>query len=68
MILKYQDLCVEINKLRKTKTKVILIIVRSLDATSMIFEEHFMEIPGEHNSAALIKSALLGSRNILLVN
>ena len=44
MILKYQELRIEIQKLLITKVKVILIIVGSLGTTSMNFEKHLREI------------------------
>ena len=40
------------------------IIVGLLDATSMNFDKNHWELPGLHNSTALIKSALLGGSNI----
>ena len=59
-ILKYQDIGIEIRKLWKRKAKVMPIIVGILSATSINFDKHLMEIPGNHNSTVLMKSDLLG--------
>ena len=40
------------------------IIVRSLGASSVIFEKHLRVIPERHNSPALIKSALIPCSSI----
>ena len=63
-ILKLQDHRIEILKLRNIKAKVIPIILGSLGATSMNFEKYLREIPGNHYSTSLIKSAFVGA-NIL---
>ena len=62
-ILKYQYLRIEIQKL--WNTEAIPVIMGSLGASSINFEKHLREIPGNHNSTKLIKSAQLGSSDIL---
>ena len=62
---KYQPLKEELSRIWKVKTKVVPVVVGALGAITPTQEQWLKEIPGQHNSIQLQKSALLGTAKIL---
>jgi hypothetical protein len=62
---KYKDLELEIQRMWKTTTSVIPIVVGALGVTTKDFEKWIHEIPGDINGAEVQKIALMGTAHIL---
>jgi hypothetical protein len=64
-ILKYKDLLIEIQIMRKMKTEIIPINIRATGTVSKSLEKYLANIPGEHDVRELQKTATLGSSYII---
>ena len=65
MILKYNDLTVEIQRIWNVKTKVIPLIIGATGTISKPFRKYVSNIPGKHEVKKLQKTAILGTAHIL---
>jgi hypothetical protein len=64
-ILKYKDLTIEIQCMRKLKTRVIPVIIGATGTISKLFRKYMSTIPGNHEVKELQKTAILGTAHIL---
>ena len=62
---KYKDLEIEIQRMWKTKTKVISVVIGALGVMSKDFEGYVKEIPAKMNNQEIQKIALMGTAHIL---
>ena len=62
---KYKDLEIEIQRMWKTKTKVIPVVIGALGVMSKDFEGYVKEIPAKMNNQEIQKIALMGTAHIL---
>ena len=63
---KYQDLCIELQRLWNLRTvKVIPIVIGCLGTYTPNLPRFLKELPGKHPVAPLLKSAVLGSAHLL---
>jgi len=60
-ILKYNDLTVEIKRMRNVETKVIPLIIGATGTISKSFRKYVSNIPGKHEVKELQKTAILGT-------
>jgi hypothetical protein len=64
-VLKCKDLTIEILRMWNVKTKVIPVITRATGTISKTFRKYVSNIPGNHESKELQKTAILGTAHIL---
>ena len=64
-ILKYKDLTIEIQCMRKIKTWVIRVIIGATGTISKSFRKYISNIPGNHEVKELQKTAILGTAHTL---
>ena len=64
-IMNYAELKVELERMWKTKTKVIPIVIGALGSITKKLEENLKELDVKHNIKVFQKSALLGTAHIL---
>ena len=64
-IMNYAELKVELERMWKTKTKVIPIVIGALGSITKKFRENLKELEVKHNIKVFKKSALLGTAHIL---
>jgi hypothetical protein len=62
---KYQPLAEELRRIWKVETKVVPVVVGALGALTSAHEQWLKEVPGQHTSTLIQKSALLGTAKIL---
>jgi hypothetical protein len=64
-ILKYKDLTIEIQRMRKVKTRVIPVIIGATGTISKSFRKYVSNKPGNHEVKELQKRAIWGTEHIL---
>jgi hypothetical protein len=64
-ILKYKDLTIEIQRMRKVKTRVMSVIIGATGTISKSFRKYVSNIPGNHEVNELQKTAIFGTAHIL---
>jgi len=65
IILKYEDLTIEIQRMWNVKTKVIPVIIVATGTISKSFRKYLSNIQGKHEVKELQKTAILGTAHIL---
>jgi hypothetical protein len=65
MILKYEDLIIEIRRMWNVKTQVMPVIIGAIGTISKSFRKYLSSVPGKHDIKELQKTAILGTAHIL---
>ena len=64
-ILNYMDLTIEIQRMWKVKTRVILVMIGATGTISKSLRKYISNTPGNHEVKELQKTAILGTAHIL---
>lgn len=64
-LLKYKDLAIEIQRMWKTKVKIVPIIIGSTGYVGKNFKQYLESIPGTHDEKQLQKTTVLGTAHII---
>ena len=65
IILTYEDVTIEIERVWNVKTKVIPVIIGATGTFSKSFRKYVSNIPGKHEVKELQKTAILGTAHML---
>jgi hypothetical protein len=65
LVLKYEDLTIEIQRMWNVKARVIPVITGATGTISKSFRKYVSNIPGDHDVRELQKTAILGTAHIL---
>ena len=64
MVLKYEDLTIEIQRMWNVKKKAIPVIIGATGTISKSFRKYMSNIPGKHEVKELQKTAILGTAHM----
>ena len=65
-IRKYQDLCLELQRIWSLRTiKFLPIVIGVTGSFTQNLQKHLDELPGKHKLGPLLKAAILGSAHLL---
>jgi len=64
-ILNYMDLTIEIQRMWKVKTRVILVMIGATGTISKSLRKYISNTPGNHEVKELQKTSILGTAHIL---
>jgi hypothetical protein len=64
-ILKHKDLTIEIQRMWNVKARVIPVVTGATGTISKSFRKYVSNIPGNHDTGELQKTAILGTAHIM---
>ena len=65
IILKFEDLIIEVQRLLNIKTKMLTVIIRATRTVSISFRKYVRNIAGKHDIKELQRTTTLGTAHVL---